>query len=63
MIPEKMLELVVLSIVQNNLRYNREAKTIEFNGKQYDDSKIRKRWTNLVEEFIEPYVIDSTSKE
>lgn len=58
-----MLELIILSIVINNLRYNRQTKTVDFNGKQYDDNKIRKRWDNLIEEFLEPYVIDSTSKE
>lgn len=58
-----MLELIILSIVINNLRYNRQTKTVDFNGKQYDDNKIRKRWGNLIEEFLDPYVTDSTSKE
>lgn len=59
MIPERMLELIILSIVRSKLRYDFEALT----EKQYDNTMITERWTNLMEEFLEPYVIESTSKE
>lgn len=55
-----MIELLILTqVIQET------AGEIEFvrHGKKYDKEKIYKRFNELAEEFLEPYVIDSTSKE
>lgn len=60
MIKERMIELLILTqVIQET------AGEIEFvrHGKKYDKEKIYKRFNELAEEFLEPYVIDSTSKE
>lgn len=60
MIKEKMLELLILTqVIQET------ADEIEFvrHGKKYDKEKVYKRFDELVEEFLEPYVIESDSKE
>lgn len=64
MIIEKMLELLILSkVIPNVGNFNRELSTLEYNGNQYDDIRIRQRYRYLIEEFLEPYALDSTSKE
>lgn len=54
MIKERMLELLLLE---------RYVKMISFNGNKLDKKKYNKRLIELRKEFLEPYVIDSTSKE
>lgn len=56
-----MLELLILEriIAQSKVEYT----ALEFNGKKYDNQKIYERFAELLEEFLEPYVIESTSKE
>lgn len=64
MIKERMLELLILSeVIPNVGNYNEELCTLEYNGRQYNDMKLEQRYRYLIEEFLEPYVIDSTSKE
>lgn len=64
MIKEKMLELLILSeVIPNVGNYNEELCTLEYNGRQYDDMKLEQRYRCLIEEFLEPYALDSTSKE
>lgn len=59
-----MLELLILSkVIPNVGNFNRELSTLEYNGNQYDDIRIRQRYICLIEEFLEPYALDSTSKE
>lgn len=58
-----MLELIVLSVIRRRLLYKYETNTAEFNKRQYNIDKLLKREIDLIEEFLEPYVIDSTSKE
>ena len=41
----------------------RNTVPLEFNGKKYDNQKIYERFAELLEEFLEPYVIESTLKE
>lgn len=48
-----MLELLLLEHYQN----------IGFCGKEIDEDKYLERLEELRDEFLEPYVIDSTSKE
>ena len=55
MILEKMLELLLLEQYENNM--------VSFNEKRIDWYKYYKRLDELREEFLSPYVIDSTSKE
>ena len=61
MIKERMLELLILEriITQSKVEYT----ALEFNGKKYDNQKIYERFAELLEEFLEPYVIESTLKE
>lgn len=59
-----MLELLILSeVIPNVGNYNEELCTLEYNGRQYDDMKLEQRYRCLIEEFLEPYALDSTSKE
>ena len=52
MIPEKMLELLLL-----------EYYNINYVGIEIDEEKLLERLATLREEFLKPYVIDSTSRE
>lgn len=49
-----MLELLLLEQYKN---------TVSFDGKKIDREKYWNRLRELREEFLSPYVIDSTSKE
>lgn len=59
MVQERMLELLVLNLILNNI----SGKIIEFRGKIYNAQAIAKRTGEILEEFLEPYVIWSDSKE
>lgn len=59
MVQERMLELLVLNLILKNI----SGKTIEFRGKIYNAQAIAKRTGDILEEFLEPYVIGSDSKE
>ena len=59
-----MLELLILDKVIFNVgRYNRELNVIALNDYKYDWNKLEERYKLLVQEFLEPYVIESYSKE
>ena len=62
MIIERQIELLIVSIILSKLKHDRLNNVIEFNGKQYDNNKLRGRWNTLIEEFLEPYVIDSNTR-
>lgn len=53
MIPERMLELYLLT---------RFSCTEVFNGKRINKEAFDKRRLELLKEFFEPYVIDNTEK-
>lgn len=59
MIQERMLELLVLNLILKDI----SGETIEFKGKTYNAQAIAKRTGDILEEFLEPYVIESDSKE
>lgn len=59
MIQERMLELLVLDLILKDI----SGKTIKFKGKTYNTLAIAKRTGDILEEFLEPYVIESDSKE
>lgn len=59
MIQERMLELLVLDLILKDI----SGKTIKFKGKTYNARAIAKRTSDILEEFLEPYVIESNSKE
>lgn len=61
MIKERMLELLILEriIEQSKPEYT----ILNFKDKEYDNQKIYDRFAELLEEFLEPYVIESTLKE
>ena len=59
MVQERMLELLVLDLIWKN----RSGNTIKFRGKIYNAQAIAKRTSKILEEFLEPYVIGSDSKE
>lgn len=63
MIKEKMLELLILDKVIFNVgRYNRELNVIALSDYKYDWNKLEERYKLLVQEFLEPYVIESYLK-
>lgn len=63
MYSDKMIELVLLQqiIVQDELW--KESDSYVWNGKEYNVEKLLNRFRELRSDFLEPYVIDSTSKE
>lgn len=64
MIKERMLELLVLSEILTDVgNCNIDFSIRTFNGNQYDNDKLGQRYKCLIEEFLEPYALDSTSKE
>lgn len=64
MIKERMLELLVLSEILTDVgNCNIDFSIRTFNGNQYDNDKLEQRYKCLIEEFLEPYALDSTSKE
>lgn len=67
MINEKILELLllerILEKIYPNYRRSSYASIVNINGIDYDGKGMIKRYMNLLEEFLEPYVIESDSKE
>lgn len=55
-----MIELLLLLRL---IERNSNDSVVEFEGKLYDNERMKKRYKQLVEEFLEPYALDSTSKE
>lgn len=49
--------------VMNVTNYEGIKREFNYRGKTYDGNKFMNEFDALVEEFLEPYVIDSTSKE
>lgn len=58
MIKERMLELLLLELYKNNINHSPGFELIPI-----DTDKYFTRLQELRKEFLEPYVIDSTSKE
>ena len=63
MIKEKMLEFLILEIIRSRVFNRNHMSTVIIDGCSYDLEKIHERYRNLRREFLEPYIIDSTSKE
>ena len=59
MIQERMLELLVLNLILKDI----SGETIKFKDKTYNTRAIAKRTSDILEEFLESYVIESDSKE
>lgn len=51
MVPEKMLEFLILDRIKN--------KEIQYDTTRYDRKKILKRWVELKREFLEKYTLDN----
>lgn len=60
MIPEKMQELLILMMIENNAKINSELN--EYLNKYYDIDKINERYSFLLMEFLTPYALDKTEK-
>lgn len=60
MISEKMLEFLMLSIIGKAIN---DDGTLCIEGKQYDVEKMNNRFVEIAKEFLEPYAINSNSKE
>lgn len=58
MIQERMLELLLLDLILKGVSEN----IIKFRGKTYNTQSIAKRMGDILEEFLEPYVIESNPK-
>lgn len=67
MIKERMIELLVLGFILKNLDITKYDTTTGIlksdDGTNYNMDKILNRTKALIEEFLEPYVIESNSKE
>ena len=59
MIPEKMQELLILMMIENNARVNSELNKYLSN---YDIDKINERYFSLIKEFLTPYALTNTEK-
>ena len=62
MIPETMIELHLLSTILKETPVDNTCQ-LKINGKSYNINAIIKRYQYLMSEFLNPYVIDTTSKE
>lgn len=60
MINERILEYLILANIEDSIC---TADLFERNGKVYSMGKVRERLKEIRQEALEPYVIDSTSKE
>lgn len=60
MIPEKMLEFLMLAGIGQAIDENGE---LYIGDKKYDVEKMNERFIKIAEEFLEPYAINSDSKE
>lgn len=49
--------------VMNVTNYEGKREEFEYRGKKYNGIKFMNEFDALLEEFLRPYVIDSTSKE
>lgn len=63
MISEKMLELLLLERLLEIALSDDYEEIVNINGIDYNTEKMKKRLNDLLEEFLEPYVIESDSKE
>lgn len=61
MIPEKMLELLILGLAEGII--NEGVTTWVPKNKKYNVDRMSERMKEILEEFLEPYVIESDSKE
>lgn len=60
MIPEKMLELVILYIILKDLE---ESSNYEnFIKENYDFDKLKLRYNELGKEFLQPYALNNIGK-
>ena len=60
MIPERMQELLILMIIENNAKINSELN--DCLNEYYDIDKINRRYSFLLMEFLTPYALDKTEK-
>lgn len=60
MINERALEYLCLAIIEDSICTRDRFKE---NGKVYSMEKIRKRMNEIRQEILEPYAIDTDSKE
>ena len=60
MIPEKMQELLILMMIENNTRVNSELN--KYLNSNYDIDKINERYFSLMKEFLTPYALTNTEK-
>ena len=60
MIPEKMQELLILMMIENNTRVNSELN--KYLNSNYDIDKINERYFSLIKEFLTPYALTNTEK-
>lgn len=63
MINEKLLEILVINQICKDLEFNLEKYEWTYRGNEIDLDKLTDRYIELVDEFLEPYVIDTISKE
>lgn len=60
MIPEKMQELLILMMIENNTRINSELNN--YINKYYNTDEINERYSFLLMEFLTPYALTKTEK-
>lgn len=60
MIPERILEYLILADIEDSICTKDEFTE---NNKKYSMEKVRKRLNEIRQEILEPYALDSTSKE
>ena len=63
MIKERMIELLLLLNLTSELEITGLEDSFKFSKNKYDANKFIARMISLAEEFLEPYVIESDSKE
>lgn len=63
MINEKLLEILVINRVFDELDFNSDKYEWTYRGNEINIDELNNRYTDLIDEFLEPYVIDTISKE
>lgn len=58
-----MLEILVINQIFEDLEFNSKKYEWTFRGNIIDTDELNDRYTKLIDEFLEPYVIDTISKE
>ena len=62
MIPEKMLEFIVMLLIENRCIIDDNGIFIDFVEKNHNIEAFNNRYKELLDEFLKPYALNKTEK-